>query len=363
MINSLEMTEQENSPVNLESPIASLQSGITPTRSFYVRSHFPTPKIDANKWCLTVESDQEQKASWQFGLEDLKQMPQTAVTATLECAGNSRRLFQEQAKGEIQWGEGAVGTAVWSGVHLRHLLRNECKISFNPESQWKAIIFVGADGDPAAKEAGPDENPRKFARYLGIEKALHDDDQVVIATHMNGDPLSLEHGFPARLIVPGWYGMASVKWLSKIVLSRDEPRTYFNDVRYVYQWKGEKGRDPVAQLLVKSLITHPLNGEEIRLGQAVTITGKAWSGSGKIAFVDVCEEGGEDSWVWAELGEQLSQFGWVSWKKVWKPAKKGRFTIMSRAMDSRGNVQPERPLQNDYLYGYNAVGRVTLNVV
>jgi DMSO/TMAO reductase YedYZ molybdopterin-dependent catalytic subunit len=337
-----------SSAVNLETPIRALAYETTPTDSFYIRSHFPAPKIDSINWRLRLEC--EPKDRWLFTLDDLTRMPQSTVIATLECAGNSRSLFNEEAEGEIQWGEGALGTADWTGVSLSHLVRNECGLSKELRS-WKAVIFEGADGSKT----------QRFVRYLSAEKALEKD--VFVALYMNGKPLPEDHGYPARLIVPGWYGMASVKWLSKITFSPNSPHTFFNDVKYVYKWKDKARVEPTKEMRVKSLVTNPSNGQQVRLGEPTVISGKAWSGYGKIVRVEIGETLDENSWADVELGEHTGNYSWVSWKKDWTPRRKGSVVLVIRATDSKGNTQPLQPERNEYLYGYNAATKISLNVV
>jgi DMSO/TMAO reductase YedYZ molybdopterin-dependent catalytic subunit len=341
----------EKAPVNQETPISALEAELTPIDSFYVRSHFQTPRIDPNDWRLDVGIDG--KLNKTFSLDDLKKMPQKTLSATLECAGNSRKLFGEQVEGEIPWGEGAIGTAIWSGVSLMHILRNECALDFDSKSTGK-IAFEGSDGTNHAPLGKPD----KFVRYLSFEKASSED--LIVALEMNDQELTPDHGFPARLIVPGWYGMASVKWLSKISVVSDDFETYFNDVKYVYRWKG-KGPKPVTLMCVKSLITRPSDGEDVPLGKPLSISGKAWSGSGKIVRVEL--DDGTNVWTDASLGKDLGKFAWTSWKKEWTPSKRGRVVISCRATDSEGNTQPSVAERNDFLYGYNGASRISLNVV
>src|SRR5579872_5426716 len=154
---------------------------------------------------------------------------------------------------------------------------------------------------------------------------------------MNGKPLTQDHGYPARLIVPGWYGMASVKWLSKITISNNSFQTYFNDVKYVYKWKDTPRIEPVREIQVKSLITNPLDGDVVRLGQRFTVSGKAWTGFGKIVRVEI--RYGEGSWEEAELGNYQGPHSWITWRKELITSEKGRFAISSRATDSKGNTQ------------------------
>ncbi len=206
-------------------------------------------------------------------------MRQRTVTATLECAGNGRSGFSRVASGEVPWGNGAVGTARWSGVPLRELFAN-CGMT-------ELGTQVVAEGEDIGLVHGQ-PSPIRFVRTLPFEKALEED--TILALKMNSKPLQVEHGFPARLIVPGWYGMASVKWVRAIrVLPGAALNTFFNSVKYVYD--SQLGQGPVTEMRVKSLVTSPQEGDRVRVGQRVSISGKAWSGSGSIERVEVAVQG------------------------------------------------------------------------
>jgi len=353
-------------PLNVESPREELDGVITRSEAFYTRSHFGVPLIDPASWSLVIENetgDGRFDVS-SFRLDDLRSMPQKTITAVLECAGNSRRAFGEPAEGEIPWGEGAVGNATWSGVQLYRLLSDKCGLS--GRSTAKSVYFEGLD-----KKRGvgiPDSgNGLKFVRYLPIEKAL--DEDTIVALQMNGARLSSEHGFPARLVVPGWYAMASVKWLSRIrVSSQAHPYSYFNDVKYVFKQKDLNGNivsAPLTEIRVKSIINSPIEGANLFLNKTVTIRGKSWSGSGRITRVEI-KIGSDSEWLEAEMDDrltsQLGRYAWTPWKKEWTPEKEGNVTLSVRATDERGNVQPEFPVQNLLQYGYNAQSKTMVTV-
>ncbi len=338
----------------METPLQDLQPMITPSESFFIRSHFPTPKINTRDWMLCIEAD---KAVFKLSLKDLQKMPQETITATLECAGNGRNGFPKRAEGEILWGDGAVGNAAWTGVPLRYILREKCKLSSASGSlDCKTIFFEGSDIYKSLGRSG--KSPRRFVRYLGIKKAL--DKGTIIALRMNGRPLPKEHGFPARLIVPGWYAMASVKWLSKITLSEEShPRSFFNDSRYVYKSKGPSS--PVTDMRVKSLITNPLCGQRLARGETTTVSGKAWSGSGCVVRVELRIDG---RCFDAEISKRTisTKYAWIAWRKDWTPKKSGDVAISVRATDSGGNDQPDLPFGNVFQYGYNAPNKIIVKV-
>ena len=193
---------RSETPLNLEMPFSSLDSFITPTNSFYVRTHFPIPAIDRNAWWLHVEGEVEKP----FGInyEQLMALQSVTAPATLECAGNNRNFLEPKVKG-VQWHLGAVGTAEWTGVLLSALLDRAI-----PKPNACEVALEGADRGILEDPKSP-PGEFKFARSIPLEKACRD---VLLAYKMNGQDLPPEHGFPLRAIVPGWYAMASVKWLA-----------------------------------------------------------------------------------------------------------------------------------------------------
>src|SRR6266516_599582 len=197
-------------PLNLEMPFSSLDQFITPTEAFYVRTHFPIPKIDKRDWRLRVEGNVEKP--FELGYEDLLRMQSRTIAVTLECAGNNRNFLEPKVKG-VQWGLGAVGTAEWTGVPLSILLD---RAGVKPEAV--EVILEGADGGELEDPKSP-AGELKFARSIPLTKARND---VLLAYKMNGNDLPPQHGFPVRAIVPGWYAMASIKWLQRIIVT-DRP--------------------------------------------------------------------------------------------------------------------------------------------
>lgn len=338
------------SPPNKEAPAAALGGRLTPTGSFFVRSHFPVPTVDVDSWRLRVEG--EVGSPQEFTYRQLSRMPQSEVEATLECAGNGRDLFPAPAQGEIVWGVGAVGAARWSGVRLSKVLE-----AAKVRHEVTEVVAEGADrGKPSGLKGAI-----RFSRALPISKAMSP--ETLIALRMNGRRLAAEHGFPARLIAPGWYGMASVKWVRRIEVIRGAPYSaFFNGTKYVYAFKrdGAEVREPVTEVRVSSLITAPLDGARVRSGIPVVIRGKAWSGAGRVARVDVDLGGG---WQEARLVRTPGRFTWRSWSLDWVPGKKGRVALSSRVTDEKGNVQPLEPFDNRLQYGCNAVRRVSVEVV
>src|SRR5215510_5753134 len=206
------------SPQNAETPLASVHGWVTPTRLFFVRNHFDIPQIDAASWRLSVGGcvARPLELTW----NELNDMPQRTLLATLECAGNGRSFLAQKVPG-VQWSAGAVAHAEWSGVPLRDVLELA-----GVDENAVEIVFEGAD---VGTESDHPE-PMHFARGLPPAKAMHRD--TLLALRMNGEPLTPSHGFPLRLLVPGWYGVASVKWLTRIEASRVPFRGYFQTVKY-----------------------------------------------------------------------------------------------------------------------------------
>ena len=188
-------------PLNLEMPFSTLDQFITPIKSFYVRTHFPIPAIDKDAWWLNVEGEVEKPFAINY--EELLKLESLTIPVTLECAGNNRNFLEPKVKG-VQWGLGAVGTAEWTGVPLSILLdRAELKHAACE------VVLEGADEGVLEDPKSP-AGELKFARSVPLAKARND---VLLAYKINGIELPPQHGFPLRAVVPGWYAMASIKWL------------------------------------------------------------------------------------------------------------------------------------------------------
>ncbi len=343
---SLKLLEIQSNPLNSETPLSVLGRRITHNELFYIRTHFPIPKIDLSKWRLNVEGRVE--TPLQLTLRELKQMRQRRVAATLECAGNSRSSFHTQSK-ELQWGHGAVSTAEWSGISVSDVLE---RAGFRNGAE--EVVFEGAD---RGHEPGT-SSPISFTRSLPMWKAFEPD--TIIALQMNGKPLSRKHGYPARLIVPGWYAMASVKWLKRVEVSNRPFNGFFQTVKYVYdrQVGDKRVTKPVTELRVKSLIASPVDGE-VLLKRRQSIRGVTWSGSGRIVRLEV---GVGHKRLASKVLPSLGRFSWSPWQVSWTPVRSGPITLTARATDEKGNKQPLRPNPDRYQYGYNAVHRIKVHV-
>lgn len=332
------------SPLNAESPEAALAAPVTPTAHTYVRSNFEMPHLDFATHRIVC--DGAVRSPGFSTMQDLAQLQQRTVIATMECAGNDRTGIRPLPGGE-PWNGGAISTTRWTGVPLHHVLG-----SLEPIEDAAAVLAVGADyGAPAAMT-----DSVAFARAIPMDIALSPD--TLLALTMNGEPLPPLHGGPVRLLVPGWYGMASVKWVSRITVLTDEYAGYFQRQRYVYD--DHTGTRPVMRMRVKSLIVAPSEGNKVLPGD-VTVWGWAWSGDGKISEVEVSTSG-DGEWYAANLLPPESPHAWSRWEVTVPLLVPGRHVLRSRARDSSGAVQPDSPAWNRLGYGNNAIQQVTIRV-
>ena len=325
-------------PLNLEMPFSTADSFITPTKSFYVRTHFPIPAIDRNAWWLYVEGEVEKPFSINY--EELVTIEPVTAPVTLECAGNNRNFLEPKVKG-VQWHLGAVGTAEWTGVPLSVVLD---RATLKPNAH--EVVLEGADfGTLQDPKSPPGEF--KFARSIPLEKARRD---VLLAYKMNGEDLPPEHGFPLRAIVPGWYAMASVKWLQRIIII-DRPFTgYYQTIDYAYwhrteyaHWqRGENIAElrPLSEMQVKAEIARPGEGEAVPLNTKVRVSGAAWACDAEIAKVELSTDAGA-TWNDAKLLGESNSNAWRLWEFDWlTPLQPGKQTLIARATDSLGRTQP-----------------------
>jgi DMSO/TMAO reductase YedYZ molybdopterin-dependent catalytic subunit len=265
--------------------------------------------------------------------DEIRKLPSKKITATIECAGNSRVFLVPKAKG-VLWELGAVGTAEWTGVPLVNVL-DQAGI----KSGAVDVILQGADKGQITEEP---KTPGEihFSRSLPLEKARQP--EVLLAYQMNGEDLQAAHGFPVRAIVPGWYGMASIKWLTSIEVLDRPYQGYWQTAEYSYwnRHSGEPVAVPVRELQVKSEIAKPIRGEKISTAVPYHVAGAAWSDA-DIVKVEVSTDGGQ-SWNEAKLLGDPMLFTWRLWEFQWQPPKgPGKITLMSRATDKSGRQQPK----------------------
>ena len=334
-------------PLNAETSVPALMGGVVmPNGRFYIRNHFHVPNLNAANYRLAVGGLVTRKLS--LSLRDLMQMPSQTFFATLECAGNGRTKFDPPIGGE-KWAFGAVSTAEWTGVPLKEVLDRA-----GIESSAREVLFRGADRGPVEGSSGT----VRFERSLRLDEAS--DSAAILAYVMNGEPLPIHHGFPLRLIVPSWYAVASVKWLTEIELIERPFTGHFQTKKYWYEWPtdSEDAREPVTRMQVRALITEPNQGSEIERGD-ITVRGVAWSGVAPIERVEVSTGG---AWHQANLVGEPSRQAWQRWELVTRINASGPATLRARAMDCAGRLQPEHAEWNRLGYGNNSIQEVAIRV-
>jgi DMSO/TMAO reductase YedYZ molybdopterin-dependent catalytic subunit len=284
------------------------------TKKPFVRCNHPIPEI--KDWSLMVEDLNGKSSSW--SIYALKRFKKRALTVCLECAGNSRKYLPYPTEG-LQWNNCAVSNEIYFGAYLSDLHLNL--------NGAKEVIFVGCD--------------EEFKRSLPVE--VINNTPILLAYEMNGYGLSMEHGAPLRLIVPGWYSMASVKWLNRIIISKESLKSKYQTDKYVYIYE-DGSREPVTLMKPKSMITQ-INP------QTNTIRGKAWTGNPPIEKVEVSIDG---KWHNSTITETSGTYGWVIWEKRFTELSVGQHRVCSRAWDKKG-CQPDKFEYNALGYGNNAV--------
>ena len=331
-------------PEHWETTVAALGSAyLTPSSLFFVRSHFGAPEPNPS-WQLVVDGLVDNPLY--LSLVDLQAMAVAARVVTLECAGNGRGLYRLPSTSGTQWERGAVGTARWQGVPLAAVL---ARARVKPEARH--VWFEAADAAPLPQV------PR-FVRSIPLEKAT---DDVLLAYGMNGVPLPRLHGAPLRAIVPGWYGMASTKWLTRVRVEAAPSDNHFMVRGYRFTYPGEDPAQaaPVETLRVKSLITQPEDGTVVRPG-AVVVRGLAWAGPPGVRAVEVSVDGG-GTWRPAALTGEARPGAWRTWEAQ-VTARAGDLTLLARATDGAGDVQPVAARANAGGYGNNSLHAVTVHV-
>ncbi|HEY9230071.1 MAG TPA: sulfite oxidase [Gemmatimonadaceae bacterium] len=331
------MIIRQKEPTNLETPLDVVDSYLTPAELFYIRSHFSVPCLDVTSYQLRVDGAVRKPLSLSY--QQLRDMPSETRVATLECAGNGRVFLVPEVAG-AQWELGAVGNAEWTGVPLSALLERA-----SLENDVCEIVLEGADhGTP--KEAPVPPHPISYARSLPRDKAVRG--EVLIAYQMNGGDLPLHHGYPVRAVVPGHYGMASVKWLTRVEAVREPFRGYWQTSDYGY-WD-DRGGKPVRRALgeikLKSEITRPRVYETLPPNQRYTIFGVAWAGETDAVEISVSIDGGQ-TWGHANFLDPARRYAWRRWTFDWlTPQESGRYTLLSRAKGADGSVQPDAHDEN-----------------
>jgi DMSO/TMAO reductase YedYZ molybdopterin-dependent catalytic subunit len=327
--------------------LETLHEDVTPVGAHYLLNHFDIPRVEtADNWQLSLHGcfEKPQTVLW----SQLHALPRITQRVTLECAGNGRRLIEPRWPSQ-PWGVEAVGTADWTGVPLSSVLALA-----SPDDNCREIVFHGSD---VGVDGGKIHN---FARSLSVDKAMHK--EVMLAFEMNGQPLAPQHGFPLRLIVPGWYGMASVKWLSAIEGIDHGFQGHQQVGTYVYREQAGDEGTPVTEIRVRSLLVPPgipdwsTRRRLVKPGR-IKITGRAWCGGGvPVARVAL---GANDHWVEATLHPSTSPYAWRRWEAEWE-ATEGHHLLRCRATDANGNEQPLNAKWDMAGFGNNSVQQVEI---
>jgi DMSO/TMAO reductase YedYZ molybdopterin-dependent catalytic subunit len=329
-------------------PLEALRYPITPTGMHYLLIHFDIPYVALEDWRLVIGGLVSNPIS--LSLEEIKERPAVRMPVTMECAGNGRALLSPRSISQ-PWLVEAIGTAEWKGTQLRGILE-DAGVSDNAAE----ILFTGLDRGIQGEEV------QYYQRSLSLEDATRE--EVLLAYEMNGAPLEPQHGYPLRLVVPGWYGMTSVKWLDRIEAIAEPFQGYQMD-SYRYRQGVDETGEPVTEIQVRSLMIPPgipdfLTRTRVVEAGEVTLSGRAWAGRLGVSRVEVSADGGR-TWSDGELGQQVGPFAWRSWSFGWQ-AEPGQHTLCVRATDTEGNMQPVDQPWNFQGMGNNMIHRVDVIV-
>ena len=322
-------------PLNAETPLHEQLGVITPTPRHYVRSHFAVPA-----WPGRLAVGGAVRRPREYTLAEIEAMSARSELVTLECAGNGRSFVDPPCPGE-QWGLGAVSTAEWTGVPLADLLA-----AAEPDARAVEVLFAGADRG----------TPKDVGREIAFERSLPITDArtagALIAYAMNGERLAPDHGAPLRLVVPGRYGMASVKWLAEIRVLDEPFRGFFQADRYVIDGRA---LDPIAP---RAIIVSPREGAKLAK-RPTRVHGYAWSGATPVTRVELSDDGGA-SWDVVDLAADRGDRAWRQWQHAWTPPSSGEATLLARATDATGAQQPLADVRNTLGYMNNAAQPVRI---
>jgi DMSO/TMAO reductase YedYZ molybdopterin-dependent catalytic subunit len=328
-------------------PLEALRYDVTPTGLHYLLVHFDIPWIDEEVWRLRVGGNVKRELA--LSLEELRRRPRRTATVTLECAGNGRARLQPRPLSQ-PWLHEAVSTAQWTGTPLAGLLE---EAGLGPETV--ELVFTGADH---GVEKGYEHD---YGRSLTVAEAKRP--EVLLAYEMNGRPLEPQHGFPLRLVVPGWYGMTQVKWLSRIEAVTEPFEGYQQRVAYLYRRDDTDPGEPVTRMRPRALLLPPgfpdfLTRRRTLDAGRVVVTGRAWSGYGEIVRV---EFGVDGHWTDAQIRKAAGPYAWCGWSAEWA-AEPGEHLLRCRATDAAGNRQPVEAAWNLQGMGNNLTQEVAVTV-
>lgn len=328
-------------------PLEALRYDLTPTGIHYLVIHWDIPDVDDSTWRLEVGGRVRRPLA--LSLTDIRARPPRTIAVTLECAGNGRALLKPRPL-SVPWLSEAIGTAAWTGTPLWPLLEDA-----GLEADVAELVFRGLDRGVQGDE------DQVYARSLTVAETRRP--EVLLAYEMNGQPLQPQHGYPLRLIVPGWYGMTSVKWLRSIEAVRDPFAGFQQAVAYHYQRDVDDPGEPVRRIRVRALMIPPGIPDFYSRARFVepgptTVVGRAWSGDAPIRRVEVGVDG---AWSPARLEPAIGEFAWRKWTFDWAAAA-GDHELACRATDEAGNVQPLEQPWNYQGMGNNIVQTVRVTV-
>ncbi|MEW2071953.1 sulfite oxidase [Streptomyces sp. NPDC007346] len=340
---------------NAETNFAALKGTgpLTPADRFFVRNHTATPRVDRDTWKLTVWGDGLKGGPVDFGYAELRALPSVTRTAFVECAGNGRSFFASQQGQEVSgtaWTLGAIGTARWRGVRLGDVLRRagigRHAVDVLPRGLDAEVVTDGV-------------NLGRVRRPVPVAKAL---DDVLLAYEMNGAPLPPDHGYPVRVIVPSWVGIANIKWVGDIEVSAEPLLTPWNTGLYRLFGPGypPEGSAPLARQTLKSAF-ELARGASFRAHRRSVLTGRSWSGGAPVGSVEVSTDGGRH-WRRARLHDAPRAGSWVRWSADWVPTRRGTTELLARATDRSGRTQPKATAHNTQGYLFDAVVRHPVTV-
>jgi sulfane dehydrogenase subunit SoxC len=329
-------------------PLEGLRYDITPIGMHYLLIHFDIPAADAETWTLEVGGRVARPLT--FSVQDLRRRPPITMPVTMECAGNGRARMDPRPLSQ-PWLDEAIGTATWTGTRLAPILE---EAGLEPDTI--EIVFRGADH---GEQGGVEHD---YERSLSIADAMRD--EVILAYELNGQPLPPQHGYPVRLLVPGWYGMTNVKWLRSIT-AVPEPFDGFQMWAYRLRQHEEDEGTPVTRMMPRALMVPPGFPDFFTRSRTVdpgivTLEGRAWSGWGNVTLVEVSVDDGA-FWTEAHLSEPVGAYAWRAWTYAWT-AKPGEYQLMVRASDEAGNAQPSEQPWNEHGFSNNVVQRVPVLV-
>lgn len=347
-------------PPNYEAPAAYLNEMFTPNGRFFVRWHLAViPEISAQAWRLRVGGAAAEKP-FELSYDELRAFAPAEVVAVNMCAGNRRGLSQPHVAG-VEWGNGAMGNARWRGARLKDILQRA-----GIRKDAVEVAFQGQDHGAIAQTP-------QFAKSLPMWKAL--DDDTILAYEMNGSPLPLHNGLPVRLVVPGWAGTYWMKQISEInVLPQPFDGYWMKSayripvgkfphlVRFESQDAPGISTTPITEMVVNSLITSLEDEQRFRLGQQIAVKGIAWDGGHGISEVKISVDGGQ-SWHPAALGKDFGNYSWRQWHYRFRPTQRGRYGILAKATNRKGETQSPELIWNPAGYHNNVPQRINVQVV